>query len=215
MIRVRASAWLLLAAAMGLLAALLAAPGVEAAAPESKPWIHTVTRIHRGVQLFWWNGFTAARDTSVTGSDVQYRVSSDTSWTDWSHTGVVRAVELSNLTIGTEYQVRVRATNSDGGGPWSDTENLPAILNRSAKAHPPFPVQVRAGNGEALVTWGRPSYVPAGQSLTGYVIRVRPSGGSTVLRRIAVSGGGATSARITGLTNATEHDLDVHVQLNL
>ena len=76
MIRVRASAWLLLAAAMGLLAALLAAPGVEAAAPESKPWIHTVTRIHRGVQLFWWDGFTAARDTSVTGSDVQYRVSS-------------------------------------------------------------------------------------------------------------------------------------------
>ncbi len=198
---------LLLSAAVGLVAALLATPAADAAAPASTPWIHTYASGHLGFQLFWWDGATAERDPSVTGYDVQYRVQG-TAWQSWPHSGTLRAVEFSNLNAGTEYQVRVRATNSDGAGSWSAIEYVPAVVSRPTTPNPPFPVQVEAGDGEARVSWGRPSW-SGGQTLTGYVIRLRISGATTVLRRIAVSGGGATSKLITGLTNDTPYTVDV------
>ena len=203
----RLLAALALAAVVCLLAALVPAPA-SAAAPASTPWLHTHVPTHLGFQLYWWDDSrTASRDTSVTGYDVQYREKGAATWISQSHSGTVRAVEFSGLNAGTQYEARVRATNSDGNGAWSGIFAVSAVTVYPETANPPFPVQVEAGDGEARVTWGQPSRL-GGQAQTGYVIRLYgPS--DTLLRRITVSGAGTTSRLVTGLTNGREYSIDM------
>ncbi len=200
---------LLLAGGVGFLAELVISRPVEAAAPESTPWIHTRVPAHLGFQLYWWDGFTAERDASVTGYEVQFRETGAASWTSHPHSGTVRAVEISNLAVGKQYQVRVRATNSDGSGPWSDVENIPGVVSYATVVNPPFPVIVEAGDARARVSWGRPSHT-GGRTLTGYVVRLFDVDSSTVLRSIKISGATTTSTLITGLTYYTDYTIDMY-----
>ena len=81
---------------------------------------------------------TKASDTSVTVSwaaptdngsaitdyDVQYRRvnhgAADADWTDRDHTGTATAATVTGLVKGASYEARVRATNGEGSGAWSD-----------------------------------------------------------------------------------------------
>ena len=58
---------------------------------------------------------------AITGYDVQYRAGSSGSFTDAGYNGVGTHHTITGLTAGTSYQVRVRATNAEGTGPWSDS----------------------------------------------------------------------------------------------
>ncbi len=192
-----------------LVQAVVLTPAANAAPPESKPWFYYQQSSHLGFQLYWFDGYPdVSDDPSVTGYDVQYREMGAMPWLSWSHSGTVRAVEFSGLTAGTEYQVRVRATNNDGNGPWSEIEDVSAVLDLATTANPPFPLQVEPGDAQARVTWGRPSHT-GGQTLTGYVVRLY-SDPETQLRRIDISGAGATSTVITDLTNGREYLIDVY-----
>ena len=199
---------LLLAGGVGFLAALVISRPVEAAAPESTPWIHTRVPAHLGFQLYWWDGFVAERDASVTGYEVQFREMGGASWTSHPHSGTVRAVEISNLAEGKQYQVRVRATNSDGSGPWSDVEHISGVTSYATVVNPPFPVLVEAGDARVRVSWGRPSHT-GGRTLTGYVVRLFDDS-STVLRTIKISGAATTFASIAGLTYYTKYTIDMY-----
>ena len=201
---------LLLGGAISLLAVLAVLRPAEAAAPESKPWIYSQTIAHLGFHLYWWDGFSSATpDASVTGYDVQYRQQGDTTWLDWTHTGTVRAVAFSGLTAGQAYQVRIRATNSDGNGPWSLTEDVPAVASHSTTVDPPFPLLVQAGDAQATVTWGQPSHT-GGRTLTGYVVRLYLGNVATELRSVTVSGATTTSTVISGLTNDTAYQVAMY-----
>ena len=55
----------------------------------------------------------------VTGYDVQYKKTTAASFTDFDHDGTDTSANIGDLDADTSYQVRVRATNSVGNGPWS------------------------------------------------------------------------------------------------
>ena len=94
----------------------------------SPPSITSITRSDRTLAVVW----TAPADTGggvITAYDVRYIETSEdetveSNWTvrdnAW-RSGDLRYV-ISNLTNATEYDVQVRAVNSNGDGEWSDTE---------------------------------------------------------------------------------------------
>ena len=55
----------------------------------------------------------------ITSYDLQYKKSSDTGWSDGPQGVTATSTSIRGLEEDTEYQVQVRATNSDGDGPWS------------------------------------------------------------------------------------------------
>ena len=55
----------------------------------------------------------------VTGYDVQYKESTAVGFTDYNHLGTETSANITGLDADTSYQVRVRATNGVGPGPWS------------------------------------------------------------------------------------------------
>ena len=57
---------------------------------------------------------------AITSYDVQYRAGSSGAWTDGPQNVTGTAARLSGLQAGTDYQVRVRATNTNGDSGWSD-----------------------------------------------------------------------------------------------
>ena len=81
----------------------------------------------------------------VNDYDVEYKLSSDSTWTDWAHTGASTRTAITGLSSNTEYQVRVRPTNDEGTGTWSD----PATVTTGTENSSPVFVQ---GTGQDLYT---------------------------------------------------------------
>ena len=69
------------------------------------------------LKVIWY----APDDTGdgVNDYEVQYKKSTAVSFTDDDHSGTVTSTTIADLDDDTSYQVRVRATNSAGSGPWS------------------------------------------------------------------------------------------------
>ena len=129
--------------------------------------------------LVQWNE-PADSGSPVRDYDVQYRVctatDSDTSdltcepdgkatWDRWrphSHSGTAQLATITGLTNGTAYEVQVRASNSNGAGPWSEANKATPI---SVPARPRNPM-VEPGNQGFVVTWTAPS--DNGSEITRY-----------------------------------------------
>ncbi len=61
---------------------------------------------------------------SITGYDVQYKASTDTEWTDFTHTDTATSAIIGSLNNGTTYDLRVRARNGiDPGSAWATPED--------------------------------------------------------------------------------------------
>ena len=63
----------------------------------------------------------AGNGATITGYHIDYRTVASTAWTRVSHTTAETTTEISGLTAGVLYEVRVRARNSVGDGGWSAT----------------------------------------------------------------------------------------------
>ena len=70
------------------------------------------------VNVMWAPPSNTGRPT-ITSYDLQYKKSSDTGWSDGPQGVTTTSTSIGGLEEDTEYQVQVRATNSDGDGPWS------------------------------------------------------------------------------------------------
>ena len=71
-----------------------------------------------------WTALTTtemAGKPAVSDYDVQYKKSSDSTWTDHSFSGTGTQTRLTGLEEGTSYDVQVRAVNDEGDGAWSDS----------------------------------------------------------------------------------------------
>ena len=71
----------------------------------------------------------------ITGYNVQYRVSTATTWNNFTHTGTTTTTTLTGLTASTSYQVRVQALNGETPSAWSDPSE--AVSTEAAAANNP------------------------------------------------------------------------------
>lgn len=143
-----------------------------------------------------------ANDGGATITDYKIGITpSGGSETVTSHGGTTPPHEITGLTDGTVYGVRVRAVNSEGDGAWS------ATLNQVAALVPDAPTGLSATpitNGLDL-SWTAPSY-NGGAAVTGYTVRYTPSGGSATTVN---TGNSLQTYSLTGLTGGTSYDVEV------
>ena len=66
-----------------------------------------------------WHPVVNTGRPQIDGYAVQYKKSTDNSFTDDDHSGTGTTTTIADLDPNTSYHVRVRATNTHGSGPWS------------------------------------------------------------------------------------------------
>ena len=66
---------------------------------------------------------------AITDYDIQYRVGSAGSFTDWPHSGTDRTTTITALSEGTSYDVQVLGKNDEGIGPWSESGTGSTSIN--------------------------------------------------------------------------------------
>ena len=170
----------------------------------------TVAAGHRTLTLAW----TGPSET-ITGYDVGYKVRTHTAWTDAEHTGLTAAQTIEGLTNGVEYDVRVRAVNSNAatpGGLWATASATPMLqagdlIVKTQSQGGPGRVSIgRVVEGDGMVTavWPKPTE-GTGDPVTGYQVEYREVDGPTWTG--AEHMGKARFITITGLTNGTRYEL--------
>ncbi|XP_069164061.1 nephrin [Procambarus clarkii] len=109
----------------------------------------------------------------------------------WSSVLEVKNINTQDYTL-----YRCHAHNAHG------SDSVVVALNPPSRPHPPvnFTINKMVG-GEVWVSWA-PNL--EGGAPSGYTLRYRPAG-SSVYQYVEVSGGGTTTARVTGLAPATEY----------
>ena len=142
---------------------------------------------------------------TLTGYDVEYKESSASSWTDAGHTGTDASHTIGSLTNGTAYDVRVRATNDNGSGPyWSSIKTSTPGTLPGRVANP----RLVAGDGAIDATWE----APTGTAITGYDVQYSVRSANSWVD--AGHTGTATSHTIGSLTNGTAYDVRVRAKNN-
>ena len=147
--------------------------------------------------------WTAAADggSVVSGYRLQWRAGDDEfedSDPEVTVGGAVLNRKITGLSNGTEYWVRVQATNGVGEGPWSATMSAVAATVPGA----PESVAVIPGNQSIRVDWREPA--DSGSEITEYLVEWRADGeefSDTERRYTTVK----VSQPIGGLTNGTEY----------
>ena len=212
MTRMFSPAILLTAAGFALLCLMLALGYASAQSTPAAPTIDSVSPGDTALTVAWT---APAGATGVTAYDVRHIETSedetdDAKWTveDNAWTSGTLEYTITGLTNGTEYDVQVRAVNSNGDGTWSDTKTgTPAL---------PAPAvdSVRADDRAVLVSWSAPTGITTG--VVAYDVRyVETSADETMDSNWTLEedawkeGGGSLTYAVTGLTNGTEYDVQV------
>ena len=176
------------------------------------PTIDSVTPGDMQLKVAWT---APAGETGITAYDIRHIETSedetdDTKWTVVDDAWISGVLEytITGLDNGIQYDVQVRAVNSNGDGTWSGTEiGTPAL---------PAPTisSVRADDRAALVSWSEPTGIATG--VRAYDVRyIETSADESVDSNWTVEedawedGGGSLTYAITGLTNDTGYDVQV------
>ena len=193
-----------------------AVTGTPKAVPDA-PDAPTLTSGDRKIDLSW-SAPTNNNGSAVTDYDVQYRKQNSngtwpTSWSTKSHTGTTTSSSITGLTNGGTYQVRVRAENANGDGPWSTA----ATATPAGKPSKPSTPTVTSGGSQKLaVSWSVPS--DNGSAITGYNVEYCTSTDDcTDDSNWTDTGhsGTTTSTTIDGLTNGTAYKIRVRATNNV
>ncbi len=204
---------------------------IVAAVPDA-PATPTLTPDDRQLRVDWSE--PEDHDSTIEHYEVAYRActatDSDTAvktcgtnptWGNWrvhGDTGASLSRIITGLTNGTAYQVRVRAENEKGWGPWTAT---PAVGTPVGAPSAPTTPRVTTGNNELTVNWIVPR--SNGSTINGYEVRYRPceatnsdtavltcasnpTWGDWASSNISITG---TMATITVLTNGTAYQVRV------
>ena len=165
-----------------------------------------------GAFLVCWDAPHESGTSAITSYDLQYRL------TDWVlvegvATDSDECYDLIGLVAGRRYELQVRAVNSHGPGPWSNTTSGTIPVPPGA----PQDVQVVARNGGLGVTWEEPES-DGGAAEDYYDVRSIETAATdksdsewTVVRAWSRND---TDLRynITSLTNDTEYDVQVRAE---
>ena len=212
MTRMVSPARLLWAAGCAMLCLVLALGYASAQSTPAAPTIDSVTSGDTTLTVAW---SAPAGETGITAYDVRHIKTSEdetmaSNWTEVDDAWTSGALEytIAVLDNGTQYDVQVRAVNSNGDGTWSPTEvgtpALPALTVDS----------VRADDRAVLVSWSAPAGITTG--VAAYDVRyIETSADETMDSNWTVDedawkeGGGSLTHAVTGLTNGTEYDVQV------
>ena len=138
----------------------------EPPAKPAAPTVAAVTATPTSLNVSW----TAPANTgpAITDYDVQYRAGTTGPFTDANYTGTTTSTTLTALTVGTPYDVQVRAKNAEGDGPWSDSGSATTATD----AAPTFTSSATFAVGENTTAVGTVIATDAnsGDSVTGYSI---------------------------------------------
>ena len=124
---------------------------------------------------------------AITDYDVQYRQGSSGAWSAWAHSGIGTTATLTGLTRHAVYEIRVRATNAEGSGPWSDAvmavpqDNTSPVFSSSAAVTVAENTPART----PVVTVVAADVDPADE-ITGYTLSGTDSGAFTLDARSGV-----------------------------
>ncbi len=210
------AAAVLMALAAGL---LVAAPGsVHGSSHDvpEKPTISDWDRLHEGLRVHW-NAPNSDGGSPIFRYEVQYKESnrSGSEWLDRPYVGVASNATITGLTPTTEYQVRIRAVNANGAGPWSDTgkETTRAII---LAADPPD-VTVIPRNRSLTVSFDPPAFTGRGNpTISTYNVQYAAWDGTAYTWQDWTVGGSANlygpSVTITGLENGQDYQVRARAQ---
>ena len=138
----------------------------EPPAKPDAPTVTTPTAIPTNLNVTW----TAPTNTgpAITAYNLQYRKNGETSWTQAAYTGTDTRTTLTGLTVGTTYQVQVRAKNAEGDSPWSNSSSAATATD----APPTFTSAATFSVAENTTAVGSVIATDAnsGDSVTGYTI---------------------------------------------
>ena len=208
MTRMLSPARLLPAAGCALLCLMLALGYARAQTTPAAPTIDSVTPGDTQLNVAWT---APAGETGITAYDVRHIETSadetvDANWmvVDGAWTSGALEYTITMLTNGTQYDVQVRAVNSNRDGTWSGTEiGTPAL---------PAPTisSVRADDRALLASWNAPTGTIS--KIEAYDIRYMESSADETVDAnwtVKEDADGRLTYAITGLTNGTEYDVQV------
>ena len=203
-----------LAAAAGivLLCLILVVGYAGAQSTPAAPTIDSVTSGDKQLKVAWT---APAGETGITAYDVRHIKTSedetdDANWTvvDDAWTSGTLEYSITSLDNGTQYDVQVRAVNSNGDGTWSATTvGTPALPAPSLET-------VRGDDRAIYVAWSAPAGITTG--VKAYDVRhIETSEDEsvdanwTVVEDAWEDGDDGLFHAITGLTNDTGYDVQV------
>ena len=178
------------------------------AGPPSAPQNFETTAGDGEVTLTWEVPLTNNGST-ITGYKYSYRAGTSGYFSDWTDVGNVLSTTVSGLTNDTLYQFRVLATNGVGDGSWAgpedETPEVPAVA-------PDAPTDLSAsyGDGQISLSWTAPSS-SGSSAITHYEYRYATgrSSNHSAFTDWESTDSTDTSYVVTGLTNGTQHLLQV------
>ena len=89
--------------------------------PPAAPAAPTVTGASSSSVSVSWTAPDVTGKPAITDYDVQYKLSTETNWTDHTFTGTGTSTTISSLTASSTYNVQVKAKNAEGESAWSAT----------------------------------------------------------------------------------------------
>ncbi len=166
-----------------------------------------------------WAAPTSNNGDAVIDYDVDHRSSTSSYWNPWTpdttdvnddpsdsstlETALTR--DVSGLTNGTLYEIRVRAQSGRGESPWSSTRQV-----RAGVPLAPTGLTLTAGNLHIVANWTAPTSDNGG-TITEYVVVYRPTGGSWVTTSVTGTPP-VTTVTLSSLTNGTTYEVFVRAE---
>ena len=128
-----------------------------------------------------WDAPADLGEPEIQGYTVQYRASREDPWTSQQVTGT--SATISELENGTEYQVRVVASNDQGeavAGPVRATPGAEGAGKQDPERPPTAPRNLTLTPGDELieVSWSEPEDIGEPDDFLGYIVEIREVGES-------------------------------------
>ena len=139
--------------------------------------------------------------------DIQYSNDNGSTWNSWSlpaDSQHLLHTIITGLHNGTTYDVRVRAQNHQGDGPWSTS----AIAQPVGAPVAPERPTLTPDNKSLHVSWNAPSY-DGGTPISSYDIQYSDDGGSTWDKWDSSINSQSQQATVTGLQNGVVYHVRV------
>ena len=151
-----------------------------------------------------WSAPSSDGGSTLTGYDLDYKLSSSSNWINATHSGLVRTFTITSLTNAANYNIRVAAINDRGTGSYVTGTSAPV----AAATAPGIPTNLvlTPGDAQIEVAWTAPAD-NGGSAITGYDLDHKLSSSSNWINTTH-SGTGRTFT-ITSLTNGADYDIRV------